>query len=264
VLYNFTGSTDGSQPESTLLRDRATGAFYGTTALGGSASCGAVFQLAPSGSSWVEQTIYSFGGGVDGCSPERSLHFGKRVGTLYGSTTRGGATNHGTIFTLRERNGVWKQSVIYNFNGGSDGSEPTDLTVDLDGSIYGVTEAGGSSKRGTVFHLTEADGIWHNAVIHNFKGSADGSKPVGLHEDQAAGVLYGTTVKGGVFGGGTVFSLTSNGASWLETVLHSFGAGEDGSQPRARVTQDNKKGVLYGTTVFGGSAGAGTIYEIVL
>jgi uncharacterized repeat protein (TIGR03803 family) len=261
VLYSFTGGADGNEPESTLLRDKTTGTFYGTTASGGSAGCGTAFQIAQFGGSWVETTIYSFTG-ADGCSPERSLHFGRQRGTIYGTARRGGAANAGTIFTLKQRNGVWKQLVIYNFLGGSDGSQPTDMTVDLDDSIYGVTEGGGALRHGTVFHLTQLDRTWNEAVIYNFKGGADGSKPIGLHEDQDAGVLYGTTEKGGVFKQGTVFSLTSNGASWNEAILHSFGASNDGAQPRARITQDNKRGVLYGTTAYGGQFGGGTIYAI--
>jgi uncharacterized repeat protein (TIGR03803 family) len=263
VLYNFTGGADGNEPESTLLRDKATGTFYGTAASGGTASCGTAFQLALSGGSWLETTIYSFTG-ADGCSPERSLHFGRQRGTLYGSTRRGGTPNNGTIFTLREKSGVWKQSVVYNFNGGSDGSQPTDLAVDTDGTIYGVTEAGGALKHGTVFQITQTNGVWHEAVIYNFKGGVDGAKPIGLHLNQLAGVLYGTTEKGGPFRGGTVFSLTPSGASWVETILHAFGATGDGNQPRARVTQDNKKGVLYGTTTYGGQFDSGTIYQITL
>lgn len=77
-------------------------------------------------------------------------------------------------------------------------------------------------------------------------------------------MLYGTTERGGTFKKGTVFSLTPNGSGWTEIVLHALGAAGDGVQPRARVTQDNKKAVLYGTTVYGGQFNGGTIYEIKL
>jgi uncharacterized repeat protein (TIGR03803 family) len=50
----------------------------------------------------------------------------------------------------------------------------------------------------------------------------------------------------------------------METILHSFGAAGDGAQPGARVTQDNGKGVLYGTTTYGGQFDSGTIYQITL
>jgi uncharacterized repeat protein (TIGR03803 family) len=264
VLYNFTGGADGYEPEATLLWDKATGIFYGTTALGGSGGCGTVFQLAPSGGSWVEKTLYRFAGGADGCSPERSLHFGRRSGVLYGSTQRGGNANRGTVFALTERTGTWKEDVIYSFNGGSDGSQPADIAVDTDGTIFGLAEAGGALKHGTIFQLSQVNHIWHESVIYNFRGGADGQRPIGLHLNQIDGILYGTTEKGGSFGQGTVFSLTPSGASWVETILHSFGAAGDGAQPGARVTQDNGKGVLYGTTTYGGQFDSGTIYQITL
>jgi uncharacterized repeat protein (TIGR03803 family) len=264
VLYNFTGGNDGNEPESTLLWDKATGVFYGTTALGGIGDCGTVFQLALAGASWVVSTLHSFAGGAEGCAPERSLHFGRKPGVLYGSTQRGGSTNRGTVFSLTEKTGTWKENVIYSFNGGSDGAQPTDIVVDTDGTIFGVAETGGVLKHGTVFQLSQTSHVWHESVIYNFRGGADGQRPIGLHLDHTDGVLYGTTEKGGTFGKGTVFSLTPNGASWVEAILHSFGAAGDGAEPRARISEDNVKRVLYGTTAYGGQFDSGTIYQITL
>jgi uncharacterized repeat protein (TIGR03803 family) len=262
VVYNFGGTTDGSEPESTLLFDKALGVFYGTTALGGNNNCGTVFKLSPSGGSWALTTLYRFNGGSDGCGPERSLHFGRKVGILYGSTERGGPANHGTIFSLTQKSGIWQEDILYDFKGGGDGSRPTDVTVDLDGTIYGVAESGGAFRHGVVFSLAKVNGQWNEAVLYNFQKRTDGARPIGLHMDQNFGVLYVTTETGGQFGGGTVFKIFKNGTS--PAVLHHFGVSGDGSQPRARVTQDNRRGVLYGTTEYGGVFGSGTIYEIVL
>ncbi len=46
-----------------------------------------------------------------------------------------------------------------------------------------------------------------------------------------------------------------------ETVLHSFPGSADGSDPYAGVIRDSA-GNLYGTTVFGGRAGAGVVYKL--
>ncbi len=45
-----------------------------------------------------------------------------------------------------------------------------------------------------------------------------------------------------------------------ETVLHSFGGKPDGESPVTALTYVN--GTLYGTTLSGGSSGAGTVYGI--
>jgi uncharacterized repeat protein (TIGR03803 family) len=72
--------------------------------------------------------------------------------------------------------------------------------------------------------------------------------------------LYGTTVSGGKYGGGTVFTVTTSGR---EKVIHSFGQGSDGSSPEGGLVA--RKGLLYGTTRSGGGpskSGYGTIFDL--
>jgi uncharacterized repeat protein (TIGR03803 family) len=75
------------------------------------------------------------------------------------------------------------------------------------------------------------------------------------------GVLYGTTAEGGTSGyGGTIFEISTSGT---ESVLHSFGTGTDGSDPKSRLIDVNN--TLYGTTYNGGGANnAGTVFKISL
>jgi uncharacterized repeat protein (TIGR03803 family) len=82
------------------------------------------------------------------------------------------------------------------------------------------------------------------------------------------GSLYGMTVKGGDFNGGTVFQLLPTGAGgWTHVTLHHFTGGPDGGQPYGGVTLD-AAGNVYGTTVIGGSGGpcvedgCGTVFQI--
>jgi uncharacterized repeat protein (TIGR03803 family) len=84
----------------------------------------------------------------------------------------------------------------------------------------------------------------------------------------AAGNLYGTTIYGGAYGGGTVFQITPNGT---EIVLHSFFQEQDGyaTDPAPGLILD-AQGNLYGTTMYGGpyrcgNGGiytCGTVYEV--
>jgi uncharacterized repeat protein (TIGR03803 family) len=73
-------------------------------------------------------------------------------------------------------------------------------------------------------------------------------------------MLYGTTGGGGTYSEGTVFSV--NPAGGAETVLHSFGSGEDGQNPYTNVTDVH--GTLYGTTYSGGAHGTGTVFSLDL
>jgi len=80
-------------------------------------------------------------------------------------------------------------------------------------------------------------------------------------ERHMAGNIYGTTVLGGEFGGGTVFQLSQKPNGWEQTVLYSFTGGEDGSGPGARVSID-RSGNVYGMAPTGGTYGVGTIYKL--
>src|ERR1051325_769984 len=53
-------------------------------------------------------------------------------------------------------------------------------------------------------------------------------------ETDSAGNIYGTTVLGGEFGGGTVFQLSPTRTGWNHTVLYSFTGGPDGGEPYKR------------------------------
>jgi uncharacterized repeat protein (TIGR03803 family) len=93
-------------------------------------------------------------------------------------------------------------------------------------------------------------------------GNGDGSGPrSGLILD-SSGNLYGTTQSGGNGNGyGTVFELSvDSGGTWNEKTLYSF-QGADGRQPESSLIFD-AAGNLYGTTLYGGAYGEGTIFEL--
>jgi uncharacterized repeat protein (TIGR03803 family) len=90
-------------------------------------------------------------------------------------------------------------------------------------------------------------------VIHSFEED-EGEYPSTDLVLDAEGNLYGTTVEGGDFGGGTIFQLSRAGDTWTHTVLYNFTGQADGGQPYGGVTLD-AQGNLYGTAVIGGSGG---------
>jgi len=95
-------------------------------------------------------------------------------------------------------------------------------------------------------------------TLYKFTGGADGGNPeAGVIQD-AEGNLYGTTQDSGVYKAGVVYEISTAGT---ETVLHSFGSGQDGLSPFTPVIRDGK-GNIYGTTVEGGSDDYGTIFTI--
>src|ERR1043166_521698 len=102
-------------------------------------------------------------------------------------------------------------------------------------------------------------------VIYSFGGDEDGEYADTDLETDRAGNIYGTTVLGGDFGGGTVFQLSHGPNGWVHTVLYSFTGGVDGGEPYKGVTLD-REGNLYGTAVTGGSGscegGCGVVYKL--
>lgn len=94
-------------------------------------------------------------------------------------------------------------------------------------------------------------------VLHSFSGS-DGAQPeAGLVRD-TSGNLYGTTSEGDSMGVGVVFRIDP---ARIETVLHSFGAEDDGAFPEAGLMRDTAGG-LCGATTLGGTSNFGTIFKI--
>ena len=223
------------------------------------------------------QVIHNFMGGLDGAEPTSGLT-PDAAGNLYGTTFEGDALT-GTVYKLTKKNSSWVLVPLYLFPyQGSGGSIPyARVIIGNNGTLYGTAAFGGnlqgcSGGCGTVFNLRPSPSFpptplspWIETPIYRFGGS-DGANPVGadLIFDQA-GSIYGTTYNGGAgscYGGcGTVYKLTPSDGSWTESVLYSFAQGGDGQHPWGGVTFD-QSGNLYGTTVFGGAYGEGSIYEL--
>jgi uncharacterized repeat protein (TIGR03803 family) len=205
------------------------------------------------------EVLYSFRGLPDGSSPVASLI--ELNGTLYSTTWLGGASEHGTVFTITTGGA---EKVLYSFGAPPDADYPRASLIDVGGTLYGTTENGGilygrQRSYGTVFSITPSG---TEKVLYNFRGKPDGRHP-GAGMIDVGGTLYGTTSEGGHSkgdhrkGDGTVFCITPSGA---EKVLHSFGRGTDGGRPEAPLIDAG--GTLYGTTVGGGAYGHGTIFTI--
>jgi uncharacterized repeat protein (TIGR03803 family) len=269
TLHAFRSGGDGLAPYGRVISD-AAGNLYGTTAFGGSAGVGIVFELtksqAPGG--WTETILYNFAGGSDGAQAWAGVIFDS-AGNLYGTTYRGGASNAGTVYQLAppsQQGGAWTETVLYSFASGTDGEGPqSDLIFDQAGNLYGTTNNGGSPGNGIVFELTPPmgqGGAWTETVLHRFMTSESTSPRAAVIFDRK-GSLYGTLANDGAFGAGGVFRLkppTQQGGTWTEETLYTFTGGVDGFGPLCRLILF--KGSLYGTTVRGGTTGGGTAFEL--
>ena len=157
-----------------------------------------------------DMLLHSFGSGNDGENPFANL-ISDSAGNLYGTTSGGGTNREGTVFKLSS-NGT--ETVLHNFGSGNDGQTPLgSLIFDSAGNLYGTTSAGGLYGFGMVFELSP-DGT--ETVLYNFGSGTDGQNPNAGMVFDSSGNLYGTTVNGGLFGGGTAFELSPNSGRRLD------------------------------------------------
>jgi uncharacterized repeat protein (TIGR03803 family) len=228
--------------------------------------------------SWALKSVkeHQFQGVPDGSEPASGL-VSDGAGNFYGTTDGGGLNSCGfsapfcgTVFKVaRGQDGSWKESVIYKFQGGSDGAAPSGaLVFDAAGNLYGTTVTGGSDACpegcGTVFELSPAEnGTWTETILYRFLGSTQPEEPgLGVIFD-AKGNLYGAAQGGCIEEcNGTIFKLAPNGdGTWTETLLYTFLGGLDGGFPNTLVVDD--AGNLFGTTVSGGTVQSeGTVFEL--
>jgi uncharacterized repeat protein (TIGR03803 family) len=178
-------------------------------------------------------------------------------GLLYGTVTGARDFSNGSVFSV-STTGVGK--TLHQFQG-PDGSLPWSILLADSGTLYGETYYGGSGH-GVVFSVTTSGA---ETTLYSFTGGTDGSNPMG-GLIAVNGTLYGTTNQGGgsgcsdssSVGCGTVFSISPSGS---ESVLYRFTGNPDGANPGSAPLLD-VNGTLYGTTMWGGAHGKGTVFTV--
>ncbi len=267
VLYNFTGQSDGGNPQAGVTIDHA-GNLYGTTFDGGSTNCtllryvgcGTVFKLSHRGSGWTLALLHMFIGSPDGANPSARVVFGPN-GALFGTATEGGI-GYGTVFQLQPPatfcptpSCPWLETQLYSFESPYGAAYPGtgDLVFDPQGNAYGTAGGGGylcdDGPCGTLYELSPVQGGWTaNAWV--FPGNGYGFGPAGGLVFDGASTFYGVTASY-LFGG--IYKFNDNEITEIYTL-------PEGSSASAGLILDSA-GNLYGTTSDGGTNGGGTVFE---
>jgi uncharacterized repeat protein (TIGR03803 family) len=267
-LYSFTGGSDGANPSGSLIFSSNT--VYGTAAFGGISQGvsgdGVVFKVNTDGTGFA--TLHSFtaqdyGTNSDGAYPWAGLVLSGN--TLYGTASHGGGSGRGTVFAVNTDGTGF--TTLYSFTGGGDGGEPAAGLILSNNTLYGTAAGGGSWGGGTVFAVnTDGTGFTN---LHSFAAlpsdypttNSDGAYPVSSLT-LSGNTLYGTTSvsgpSGNSTGNGTVFKVNIDGTGFSN--LYTFNGGSDGVRPQAGLTLITDR--LYGTTIYGGSSGNGTVFKV--
>jgi uncharacterized repeat protein (TIGR03803 family) len=248
VLQDLTVQTGGGPENPPILGQN--GVLYGTTYT--SNNGGAIYSINVDGTNFA--VLYQFPGGAAGAGPFGGLTQGPG-GVLYGTTLFGGTSGQGTVFQFAPA--TQTATILHAFDV-ADGSTPyAGVVQDAAGNLYGTTSSGGANNLGTIYKIAVGTHAFTKLADVN---STAGSSPFSPLLVGGDGFLYGTATGGGPSGNGTIFRLSQQGGKIK--LLHGF-SGTDGSGPFSGLTM-GKKGILYGTTDYGGPENDGVVFAFTL
>ena len=248
ILYSFTNGGDGNSPNPITLD--AADNIYGTS-FGGANGFGVAYKI---NANDVFNTLYSFcslSDCADGDDPIGNLVLDS-AGNIYGTTQA--VVGNGVVYKLTPE-GV--ETVLHSFVG-TDGIGPESLTLNANGSLYGLAQGGGTHQQGTLFKLPKAGGSL--TTLYNFCSASrckDGKYPEGPVVFDKSGNIYGTALQSSGNTGSVVWELSAAGK---ETVLYTFAKNVEIMAGLAIDAAGN----LYGTTFNGGANGAGSVFKLTL
>ena len=247
VLHAF-DSTDGSNPWGVPVQG-TDGAYYGTTETGTSANCGTVYRVTAGG---TFKTLYNFDGAY-GCQPLAPLVLGTD-GNFYGTTLGLSGVNNPNLGAIYKITPAGAITLVHSFDGTHGGGPYAPLMQATNGNFYGSTVNGGMYGYGVVFEMSPAGSY---IDLHDFDPNTEGGSPFSALVEGTNGVLYGTTVYGGTFNDGTIYSIPLGGGN--PDTLYSFD-GTTGTSPGAPLAQ-HTDGTFYGDSAWGGRDDLGTFYS---
>jgi len=135
ILHEFTGASDGGEPQTNLVVDQG-GDVFGTTEGGGANGSGTLFEIAPDG---TETELYSFPSGQQDSYPIGGLTVDKRNNFL-GTTEN----NYGAVYEIGPSG---QETVLHTFANGQEGWGAWGrLIIGKNGRLYGTTAVGGSGN----------------------------------------------------------------------------------------------------------------------
>lgn len=243
VLYQFTNN-DKAQSGLVLA---GNGKLYclGNT---GTSNESRIYSFDPASNTYSNE--YEIPGNAGGAALGGMIRASN--GILYGVTHRGGANDKGRIFSFNTATAAF--TTLFDFNT-ADGTLPDAHMIQAsNGKLYGVTSYGGANDKGVIYSFDIATSAY--TKLYDFVQST-GECPTSPLYQASDGKLYGTTMSGGSYYQGVLYSFDIGTGVYSD--LHDFFA-SDGYGPRCYPVE-LANGVLYGTTNQGGANFYGSIYS---
>ncbi len=168
------------------------GEIWGVTATGGANGFGSIFKIGLDGSGYTE--IYDFDG-AEGSGGSGKLAIVNNK--IWGTTSEGGTMDGGVFFEFDPT--TMQYSVLANLSSFSGIGE----IVVVDDIAYSLERNGGDHAKGLLYKIAD-DGNGKIALHHFALDQSEGEFPSSLVA--VGGKLYGTTIRGGTNGVGTLYS----------------------------------------------------------
>ncbi len=163
------------------------------------------------------------------------------------------------MFLQAESVAQYQRFTLHTFTGPDGANTEGPLLLGADGTLYGMTQYGGTSNRGTIFKVN-VNGTGFT-VLHSFGGTDLGFPGYAGLIQGRDGILYGTTFLGGIFGNGSIFKINTDG-SGFSTLYDCPLSGIRGGQPMGGLIQgQGGDTALYGTTS-NSFPGSGSVFRI--
>ena len=269
TIVNFNG-TDGYTPDD-LIVDPA-GDLLGLAGIEyGNGNTGQIiFEITNNGGAYPETpTILSNLNFMPDFYPYPDLAMDSS-GDIFGTEYATGqvAGEDGLIYEVKKSDGVYASTAtaLFSFDG-NDGVAPSGLTVEANGDLLWAGSVGSLFDVSELATANTSTGYASTpTILASFSNVPSGVTPNGPMIADAAGDLFGTSMRGGTHEVGDVFEIPKTSTGYGEPeILTSFNNETSGIYPTAGLVT-NPDGVLFGTTSQGPnsglSRGAGTVFEL--
>jgi uncharacterized repeat protein (TIGR03803 family) len=234
----------GANPGGSLLL-ASNGKFYGLTSKGGTSDNGVLFEYDPRLSAYAKKIDFS---PALGTSPSSTL-VEDVDGGLYGTTSRGGANDMGTVFRYDLQTGACVN--VGDFSSALGMYPAAALFLASNGKYYCTTSEGGVNGVGTVVEFNKTA----HTLTKKADFTADCHTPYGSFIEPVTGTLYGATYSGSAVGAIFSYSLTSGALTKKLNFTFATGRSCFGT------LLNGSNGKLYGLVARGGTSDLGALFE---
>ena len=253
AAFDEIGSFRGALAEASqvsYLHPKLDGGWLGLSSKGGISNSGTLIEFTAELADI--KILVDFG--RNGCSTPSGPLLLASDGKYYGVLQYGGPNGKGVLYRLLADLSGYE--IVYAFGADNERYPIGNLFEITPGTLAGTCSGDGPTVPGVIFKVDTTGQNY--SILKTFSDAAEGSGPALLHYNEVNHELTGVCISGGNQGAGVVFRISADGNSYQK--LHDF-TEIDGTRPNISAYLA-KSGLLYGTTLYGGTDNAGTVFSI--